>query len=387
MTSTANSVRNRIVKVVNLLLNFFAENKFLNALVLKFRSVVHKINPGEIQEIYDLVQSIQSGRELSSSQAKKFVNLINKNIVKKARSKEIASLIYGSLVYRRTGITPRVSHAAFVSLYEKTNGLFQDIMHSALFCQPQAPDFEIPSNSSSFFAGSLNNESLKSTVSAICSNGYAQLNFRLADSVIQQIESDVLGMRFRLDRKKTPGILINPSSPPDCNVAYADPRDLAKSVLIRELVEHPLLIQLVSQYLNANAKLLNNVLWYSFPSAAPSSEAAQFFHYDLDTFRWVKLFIYLTDVDLFSGPHEYVEKTHHPGRKNPNLLLRSYSRVKDEEIDLFQTGKRRLLTGSQGSLFLADTRCFHKGTLPLNDYRLVLQPIYGASGFSYAVSQ
>ena len=105
----------------------------------------------------------------------------------------------------------------------------------------------------------------------------------------------------------------------------------------------------------------------------------------MDTFRWLKLFIYLTDVDLLAGPHEYIEKTHHAGKKNPVLLLRGYSRIKDDEVESSQPGAKKLLTGGMGSMFLADTRCFHKGALPISKYRLILQPIYAPSDFSYRV--
>ena len=50
-------------------------------------------------------------------------------------------------------------------------------------------------------------------------------------------------------------------------------------------------------------------------SKKADSEAAQMFHFDLDRIKWLKFFIYLTDVKINSGPHVYVSGTHKPFSK------------------------------------------------------------------------
>ena len=56
------------------------------------------------------------------------------------------------------------------------------------------------------------------------------------------------------------------------------------------------------------------------------------FHFDLDRICWLKVFIYLTDTDEDSGPHEYVETSHQVGAKPQELLNEGYSRISEEKI-------------------------------------------------------
>lgn len=53
------------------------------------------------------------------------------------------------------------------------------------------------------------------------------------------------------------------------------------------------------------------LMWWSAPhSNKASSEAAQLYHFDMDHLKFLKFFIYLTDVDEHNGPHCYVRKSH-----------------------------------------------------------------------------
>ena len=177
--------------------------------------------------------------------------------------------------------------------------------------------------------------------------------------------------------------ILNPLNPPDCNVADAYEIDLKADTLISSIVSDPFLVDTVSTYLGAESHLLDYCLWYTFPSASPSSDAAQLFHYDLDTLRWLKVFIFLSDVGAENGPHEYVEGSHQPGSKPISLLKRDYARLSDSEIDNFYSVNRKKLIARKGAVVLADTRCYHKGSNPTSGYRLVLQPIYAPSTFGF----
>lgn len=380
-----NFFREKFVKAINLINDAFLNSKILIYVVTIFKAKAYQPKISEINEITKLINSINKSGNLSKRDEKKLVQLLEANVVRKASSKQLASLIAGALIYQRTGTTPQISHDTFVALYEKTNGLFQDVLHSAFFYRPVTQSIPLASSVEPFFKGSITEESFGRITSDLEAQGYSKLSFSLSDWVLQAIQEEARVMKFCVDQDSDELSLIDPCDPPNCNVAYASPDHLAGSRLISQIVSHPLLLQIASQYLQSDSKVINNAMWYSFPSAAPSSRAAQFFHYDLDTFKWLKLFIYLTDVDVCAGPHEYVEKSHIVGQKNPFLLLRGYSRIKDDEISKYQSGRRILLSGRKGSMFFGDTRCFHKGNLPLNSYRLILQPIYAPSSFSCRV--
>jgi hypothetical protein len=95
----------------------------------------------------------------------------------------------------------------------------------------------------------------------------------------------------------------------------------------------------VDAYLDGPSDLRSVQLWVSNPGLPdfPSSEAAQQFHYDLDTLKWIKVFVYLSDVTMESGPHCALLGTHLPGSKNSALAARMYERISDEDIQLYQS--------------------------------------------------
>ena len=160
--------------------------------------------------------------------------------------------------------------------------------------------------------------------------------------------------------------------------------DLEKCTILNQICNDPLLRALSSKYLSTESKLINRALWYTFPSKSASSAGAQLFHYDLDTLKWLKVFIHLSDISELNGPHEYINGSHKPGAKPAELLVRHYERLEDSEIDKYYPKKRSLLKGSAGLITLADTRCYHKGNVPTKGYRLMLQPIFAPSKVSYA---
>ena len=95
------------------------------------------------------------------------------------------------------------------------------------------------------------------------------------------------------------------------------------------------------------------------------------FHYDLDDYRFLKFFFYLTDVDDKSGPHICVRASH-KYKKFSHILLRK--RETDREI-IDSYGEESLVTicGEAGFGFVEDPLCFHKGLTPTHKDRLLLQ--------------
>ena len=126
----------------------------------------------------------------------------------------------------------------------------------------------------------------------------------------------------------------------------------------------------VSQYLGVNPVIANINCWWSFGNRESAKEA-QFYHRDLDDYKFVKLFFYLTDVTEESGPHIYVKGSH---KINKLLELRRFT---DKEVEeTFSADKITTLTKTKGSCFLEDTYGIHKGQLPLSGNRLLLQVQY-----------
>ena len=143
---------------------------------------------------------------------------------------------------------------------------------------------------------------------------------------------------------------------------------------IAKLQNDSQLLAIAAKYLEKEPIHQGNQLWWSF--AGESSEwqrrqNAQMFHYDLDDYKFLKFFFYLTDVDNTSGPHICVRASH-KHKKFSHVLLRK--REKDKEIiDFYGEDSVVTICGQAGFGFIEDPLCFHKGLTPTKRDRLLLQ--------------
>lgn len=175
------------------------------------------------------------------------------------------------------------------------------------------------------------------------------------------------------------------------NVAEYKATDILPLPNILAFATEPTALAAAERYLGAPPVLIALVAWWSFPGHA--AKDAQRFHLDIDDHRFVKHFLYLTDVDETSGPHAYVERTHRPqdygeiiGRGHGETEQKAifdwlFQTLRKEDADVERhTGKKpTFITGAAGTRFLAMTRGLHKGLAPTGKPRLVLQATYGIS--------
>jgi hypothetical protein len=147
----------------------------------------------------------------------------------------------------------------------------------------------------------------------------------------------------------------------------------AISLLIRD----PVLRWLAAKYLGSTPTFAGVNLWWTFPVdalAADRYQHAHMFHRDVDDFRFVKFFFYLTDVLPGDGAHVCVARSHrHPVRIRPGDRW-SIRRYTDAEITSNVTRDAILeICGSAGTGFAEDTYCVHKALTPTKRPRLMLQ--------------
>ncbi|MEI6399325.1 MAG: phytanoyl-CoA dioxygenase, partial [Pseudomonadota bacterium] len=114
----------------------------------------------------------------------------------------------------------------------------------------------------------------------------------------------------------------------------------------------------------------------------PDKTAAQYFHFDMDRIKWLKFFIYITDVGPDNGPHSFIAKSHRSGGIPGELLQGFYKRLTDEEVFTHYGPKSRIeFTGVKGTIIAEDTRGLHKGKHVQSGDRLVFQLQYSNSLF------
>ncbi|MBV6621624.1 MAG: phytanoyl-CoA dioxygenase family protein [Rivularia sp. (in: Bacteria)] len=143
---------------------------------------------------------------------------------------------------------------------------------------------------------------------------------------------------------------------------------------ISKLQNDSQLLAIAAKYLEKEPIHQGNQLWWSFAGESSDWERrqnAQMFHYDLDDYRFLKFFFYLTDVDNTSGPHICVRGSH-KHKKFSHVLMRK--REKDREIiEYYGEDSFVTICGEAGFGFVEDPLCFHKGLTPTEGDRLLLQ--------------
>jgi Phytanoyl-CoA dioxygenase (PhyH) len=338
----------------------------------------------KIQLLGDLMRNSPRSHAGAQDWVQQCSDLIECNLLDRISKKDIALILAGLVSYKNTGVTPQSSHMALVRAYENSSGMMQDLLHTILF----STEIEAGSTIKSTFFGQIKHSDVAAIQKELDEQGYVVLPWRLDQSWIDALVAEAGNLGYLLrdpapEEREIKNRKIDPVNPPKCVAAYAKTTDLTTNQLFSEFSNDPLLVSLASRHINANALPIDLSLWYSFASATPSSEAAQLFHYDLDTLRWLKVFVYLTDVGPDNGPHEYVPASHKPGTKPQALMDREYGRLKDEEIDAHCPQGRKSICGPRGTVILGDTNCLHKGNAVLADYRLIFSPIYAASRVGY----
>lgn len=137
------------------------------------------------------------------------------------------------------------------------------------------------------------------------------------------------------------------------------------------------LLAIAAQFLEADPIHVASELLWSFPVSATllqQLEAAQVFHYDMDDYRFIKFFFYLTDVDPSSGPHVCIRGSHKNKKFSHQLLgVRCASKDDREIVEYYGPENVVMICGQAGFGFVEDSFCFHKGTPPREKARLLLQ--------------
>ena len=145
---------------------------------------------------------------------------------------------------------------------------------------------------------------------------------------------------------------------------------------INKLTNDSKLLEIAASYLKAEPICTGIRLWWSFAGKATLHEridfAQELFHYDPVDYGAIKFFFYLTDVDFSSGPHVYVRGSHKKKKLSQQLSL--FIGRSDKDItDYYKAEEIVYICEEAGFGFAEDPFCFHKGTPPSHENRLMLQ--------------
>jgi hypothetical protein len=159
-------------------------------------------------------------------------------------------------------------------------------------------------------------------------------------------------------------------APGPCRVSYDVATILGCPHLV-ELVNQPAFLALAQSYLGCKPTISALGLRWSRAGTRPC--AVERYHRDMEDWRILKIFVYLTDVDADAGPHEYVIGSHLTAGR---FRLRPYAQ---EEVAI-RYGKAgvRAVTGPRGTTFAENMWGIHRGR-PGATRRLMFDVMYSTN--------
>lgn len=216
----------------------------------------------------------------------------------------------------------------------------------------------------------LNIDSDKSTMlNELNKEGFVNLGIALSENQIEVILEKLKGIEC-YDLEQNDHLSVNIEAPgKEVQLAHYKREELVGISEIVEIANDSRILNLVSEYLGVKPTISNINCWWSFGDRDVAKEA-QFFHRDVDDYKFLKMFFYLTDVNEENGPHIFVKGSH---KVNKLLQLRRFSDI--EVVENFGNNIITLIE-PKGSCFIEDTYGIHKGQLPVRGKRLLLQMQY-----------
>jgi hypothetical protein len=292
----------------------------------------------------------------------------------------------GAVQYLRTDTTPERAYQSMLRLFCNTGGYSNDILAWTL--KHLRRPYELPSSNG--VLGNLGSSDLALFTRDLDEKGYHVFEQKLPDEICDKL------LDFSLKREaNVRALTLNEANQGKRTPAYYDRKNplgvryeyTSESLMNDETVQGLLadhsLIAVAQSYLRSQPVLdIITMWWHTTFSKEPNSEAAQFFHFDMDRLRWLKFFFYLTDVGPENGPHTFVSGSHRINGIPKPLLKKGYARLSDDEVAAHYSKEDFIeFVGPRGTIIAEDTRGLHKGRHVEKGDRLVFQLQFSNSLF------
>ncbi len=309
---------------------------------------------------------------------KSLFQLFSKKYKKEKKLRAVFENSYAEFL--KTGKTSPEGHTALIDLYCLTNGKFNDEINNRIV--KENPDSLYNGSINSELLGQCDDEKYGKINTEINQSGYAFFSNKLSQSVVDSLNKFAKEAPVYMAPKyDTPTVFDENNI--QSEIYRFNANDLVNNTDIQKLIMDPFLINMARNYLGCEPIFDFPAMWWStaFLKEA-SSEAAQLYHFDLDRIKWIKIFIYLSDVTDETGPHCYINGSHASGTKPKALLKRGYARIPDEDLAKYHNQNDFVkINAEAGTVFAGDTKCWHKGTPLKKGSRLVLEFEYTTSLF------
>jgi hypothetical protein len=290
--------------------------------------------------------------------------------------KNLLSFTWGYSSYKRTKVTPKYAYSSMRQLFCQTNGQFNEFV--AKLETSFRPKYEFKEVEG--ILGNLDQQHIKEISEGIKQNGYFIFPQLLSPEKVQQLVGFARHTPAipRMTDDKAPATYSseNPISP----IYDFRNQTLFESKLFQSLLTDESMLAVAQEYLGNRPMLDLVAMWWSTANVknVDLSKSAQLYHFDLDRIKFLKFFIYLSDVDSHNGPHCYIEGSH---KLKPKAVRRD-GRILDEELtSQYAPDSFKEIIGKAGTILAVDTSGFHKGKPLESGERLLFQMEFATSMF------
>lgn len=286
-----------------------------------------------------------------------------------------------------SGTNGNQSYLAFRYLFVLTNGKSNDLISKIISII--TPKYKI--ESSNGILGNLTNQELNKVIDDLNTDGFHVFNTKMSGNQIDSLtefaeQTPVSFLEFDKEyiTYSKNKVLFDENNIVSPRYQFKNTQ-LVNNPIIQDLAFDQSLLRIANLFLNTKPILDIISMWWSVPFSKESEDrAAQKYHFDMDRFKFIKFFFYLTDVTTETGPHCYVKGS---SRNIPDPVLKD-RRIEDDEIEANYPSSSILeLTAPKGSIIAVDTRGFHKGKSLTHGKRLLLQLQFSNSLFGAPLSK
>ena len=154
---------------------------------------------------------------------------------------------------------------------------------------------------------------------------------------------------------------------------------------VQHFITNPFLLNTLQNYLGTTPIFYS----WNFNASYPSNkDTTQEFHQDFDELKFLKVFVYLNDVDNDNGPHCYIQNSIKTVAESNMLKKYNYQRKAQRFQDkiFIDNGLEddiTFITGKAGTIIIENTRGIHRGTVLKSGKRFMLQFFFGTSNVSW----
>jgi len=295
-----------------------------------------------------------------------------------------ARLIVGLAIYVTTKKTPPFAYQAMVGLFCITKGYSNDVLSKVIGCFKRPYTFSKPNG----LLGNMDDERRDHIFSKLREDGYYVfenlLPIEICDSLLHYATSHACTMRpMDGDVLGKPVHRTYHREAPQAVRYDFDTKDLLNNQDVQNIFADMTFAAVAQDYLGARPLIdVISMWWHTNFSDKPDMDAAQYYHFDMDRPKWLKFFIYLTDVETTNGPHTFVAGSHKTGSIPSSILKKGYARLTDEEVKCqFEENNIIEFNALRGTIIAEDTRGLHKGKHVERGDRLILQIQFSNSLF------